>query len=82
MALARLTWRRLPWLGLGVAGAIRSYGIGSNLVFRIGIWIAERTLYLPSVGVSIVVAGGLTALARSHSDSRARAVAMASCARA
>jgi tetratricopeptide (TPR) repeat protein len=76
VALALLTWRRFPWLGLGVAWAVLSFGVVSNLVFPVGIWIAERTLYLPSVGVSIVVAGGLTALARSHSDSRARAVAL------
>jgi tetratricopeptide (TPR) repeat protein len=49
-----------------------SFLVVSNLVFPIGIWLAERTLYLPSVGVSIAAAGGLTALARSGEQTRAR----------
>ena len=32
----------------------------SNLLFPIGIIVAERTLYLPSVALAIAVAGGLT----------------------
>lgn len=72
VALAFLTRRRFPWLGLGTAWAVLSFLVVSNLLFPVGIWLAERTLYLPSVGVSIVVAGGLTALARSGDRKRTR----------
>jgi tetratricopeptide (TPR) repeat protein len=65
VALAFLTQQRFPWLGLGVAWVVLSFLVVSNLVFPIGIWLGERTLYLPSVGVSIAVAGALTALSRS-----------------
>jgi tetratricopeptide (TPR) repeat protein len=71
VALAFLTRRRFPWLGLSVAWAALSFLVVSNLAFPVGIWLAERTLHLPSVAVSIAVAGGLTGLARS-ADRRAR----------
>lgn len=72
VAIAFLTRLRSPWLGLGVAWAVLSFLVVSNLVFPIGVWLAERTLYLPSVGVSIGVAGGLTALSRSKGRNRVR----------
>ncbi len=72
VALAFVARLRFPWLGLGVAWAALSFLVVSNLVFPIGIWLAERTLYLPSVGVSIAVAGGLTALSRSGDRTRSR----------
>ena len=71
VALAFLTQRRRPWLGLGVAWVVLSFLVVSNLVFPIGIWLGERTLYLPSVGVSIAVAGALSALSRSSRQVRA-----------
>jgi len=55
-ALAWVLWRRnrlgavaLGWIALSVL-------VVSNLVLPIGVWIAERTLYLPSVGVALGVA--------------------------
>lgn len=54
-ALALLT----PWwpaIGLPAAWFLVSMIIVSNLFFPIGILIAERTLYLPSVAVSLLVA--------------------------
>lgn len=48
----------------------------SNLFFRVGILVAERTLYLPSVAVSVLVAGAWQALGRRR-ESRARAMAAA-----
>ena len=74
VALAFLTRRRSPWLGLAVAWAVLSFLVVSNLIIPVGIWLAERTLYLPSVGVAIAVAGGLTMLTRSEARTRARLV--------
>jgi len=42
----RLGTLALAWIGLSIL-------VVSNLPFAIGIWVAERTLYLASVGVSI-----------------------------
>jgi hypothetical protein len=56
----------LGWIALSVL-------IVSNLVIPIGVWVAERTLYLPSVGVAIGAAALVQSLARHRSD-RTRAV--------
>lgn len=45
------------WLTLGVAWTILALAVVGNLVFPVGVWVAERTLYLPSVGVSFLALG-------------------------
>jgi hypothetical protein len=57
------TWRRrraatlgLVWLPLAIAPV-------SNLVLPTGIWVAERTLFLASVGIAFLVAASWEALA-------------------
>ena len=78
VALAFLTQRRAPWLGLAVAWTVLSFLVVGNLVFPIAIWLGERTLYLPSVGVSIAVAVVLSALSGHHTRARvAQAVIVA-----
>jgi protein O-mannosyl-transferase len=54
---------RSPWFTAGVAWFAASVFVVSNLVLRVGIVLAERTLYLPSVGVAFA-AVPLTALGR------------------
>ncbi|MGH9423050.1 MAG: glycosyltransferase family 39 protein, partial [Thermoanaerobaculia bacterium] len=49
--------------------------IPSNLIVVTGVALAERTLFLPSVGVAMLLGGGLVALARSASPSFQRGVA-------
>lgn len=51
----------------------------SNLLFPIGVLVAERTLYLPSVAVSILAAGVWAAAERSGAL-RARVIAATTCA--
>ncbi|MFO7892295.1 MAG: tetratricopeptide repeat protein [Longimicrobiales bacterium] len=52
------SWRRCRVVALGVV----FFGVAvlpvSNLVVPIGVLLAERTLYLPSVGLAFAVAGG------------------------
>lgn len=55
--VAARAWRRTPLVTLGIlffAGAVFPV---SNFLFSTGTLLAERTLYLPSVGLSLVVAG-------------------------
>jgi hypothetical protein len=62
--------RRSPWLTLGIAWAALSLLVLSNLLFPVGVWVAERTLYLPSIGVSfLAVAVGQRILARPKEPS-------------
>jgi hypothetical protein len=64
VALLVLAWRRgrrveafgLGWIGLAL-------GPVANLVFPVGVLVAERTLYLPSVGLVMAVGAWLGALA-------------------
>lgn len=50
-------WRRMPLVTLGIL----FFGVTilpvANLFFSTGVLLAERTLYLPSVGLALVVAG-------------------------
>jgi hypothetical protein len=57
---ALLARRRHPWLALGIAWILIGLLPVSNLLFPTGVLIAERTLYLPSVGIA-VMAGALVA---------------------
>ena len=51
--------RAAPVLALGVAWTALALLPISNLLFPIGVLLAERTLYLPSVGLSFAVAGAV-----------------------
>lgn len=58
------------WLAIGLL-------IPSNLIVVTGVALAERTLFLPSVGVAMLLGTGLVALARNASPSLRRGVAYA-----
>jgi hypothetical protein len=51
--------------------------IPSNIIITTGFVLAERTLFLPSVGVAMLLGAGLVALARSASPSMRRALVYA-----
>jgi hypothetical protein len=55
--LAVASMRRMPLVGAGIAWFFVTVLPVSNLLFPAGILLGERTLYLPSVGASIAVAG-------------------------
>jgi hypothetical protein len=57
-----LTWRRHRLVAIGLGWIAIAGSIVSNLLFPTGILVAERTLFLPSVGVALI-AGSLVAMA-------------------
>ena len=67
LGLAALTFKRVPELMMAAAWAIIAILPVSNLLFTTAFTLAERTLYLPSVAVAILVA---TALARTKPPGR------------
>ncbi len=62
LLLVPLLWRRSRWVSLGVAWFALSIFPVSNLVIPVGIWLAERNLYLPSVSVAMLAAALVAAL--------------------
>lgn len=62
-ALAVAAWRRHRALSAGLLMTAVAWGPTSNLLFPTGVVIAERTLYLPSVGFALVIAAAFAALA-------------------
>ena len=56
-ALAVSSLRRSPWMTLGIVWVVVSLTVVGNLLFPVGFWVAERTLYLPSVGISLLAVG-------------------------
>lgn len=50
-------WRRIPLAAVGMAWMAISLLPVANLLFPTGVLIAERTLFLPSIGLAMVVAG-------------------------
>lgn len=64
VAATLLTLRRAPQLGVAVVWAAIALLPVSNLIVMAQLVLAERTLYLPSVAVSIVAALALSRLAR------------------
>lgn len=70
-----LAWRRVRLVSLGIAWGVLVLLPVSNLFFAIGIMIAERTLYLPSVGLSIAVAGAVRLAWSAAANAGARASA-------
>ena len=55
-------WRSRPLVALGIAWFAVSVFPTSNLVIPVAAWLAERWLYLPSVGLSLAVAGAAALL--------------------
>ncbi len=71
-ALIAVTRRRRPagpWVLLAFGWIAASYLLLTNLVVPLPMWIAERTLYLPSVGVSLLMVAVLEQV-RLHRGSR------------
>jgi tetratricopeptide (TPR) repeat protein len=57
LALALLfTWRRQPPIAFGLLWSVLTLSPVSNVAFPTGLIIAERTLFLPSVGVILALA--------------------------
>jgi len=67
--------RAAPVVALGLGWFVIAVSPVSNLLVRSDILLAERTLYLPSVGATLVVAG-LAARVGAHSSARLRRVAV------
>lgn len=77
LALAWLTREREPLVSLGVVWFCIAVLPVSNLVIPAGVILAERTLYLPSVGLSIAVAGLVMRFERVGTRKRASALGLA-----
>lgn len=54
--------RRQPLIAFGLSWMVIALAPVTNIVFPTGILLAERTLFLPSVGMAIVLAGVLTGM--------------------
>lgn len=70
LALFILAVRRAPVVALGIAWFAVFMAPLSNLAFPTGVLLAERTLFLPSVGAMLVVAYGLVVACRGYVNSR------------
>ena len=75
VAGAWLLRNRSPTLALGLAWFFVAVLPVSNLVVRSDVLLAERTLYLPSVGLALVLAGLMHEFAPSFPLSRRRVLA-------
>ena len=64
--VALRSWRVAPWAAFAAAWMVVTILPVSNLVVSSGTVLGERTLYLPSVAVAIVVAGALAHVATRH----------------
>lgn len=60
-ATALATWRRRPVLAFGLAWVVLSLAPVSNILVTTGILLAERTLLLPSVGVTLAAGAAVEA---------------------
>jgi hypothetical protein len=75
MALAWALRERSPLVSLGIVWFYVTILPVSNLVIPAGVLLAERTLYLPSVGLAIAGSGAFTAWPRA-ADPKVRRAAM------
>lgn len=50
-----VAWRRAPVVAFGLAWFVVAVAPVSNIFFASGVVLAERTLYLPSVGAAVIV---------------------------
>lgn len=77
LALLVIAWRRRTALPLLAAAWFAvTFAPTSNLFFPIGVILAERTLFLPSVAVAVLAAWGASRSAAWPSSSRSVAVAL------
>jgi Flp pilus assembly protein TadD len=76
VVVAGWAWGRARAITLGVAWFVVAVLPVSNLVIPVGILLAERTLYLPSVGVALAV-GGVVARVRAERPGWTRPLAVA-----
>ncbi len=79
VGLAVLAWRlrgRRPVVGLGLIWFVIAILPVSNLLVRADVLLAERTLYLPSVGISLAVGSLAATVATMGHVARRRAVAV------
>ena len=60
-----LSWRRWPLIAFGILWAVIALLPVSNILVLSGVLLAERTLFLASIGVAIVIAGALKPLMMS-----------------
>lgn len=70
-----VSWKRQRLFSIGVLWFALAIVPVSNLLVAVGVMMAERTLYLPSVGWSIIVAGVVVEVARQATPVRKRAFA-------
>jgi len=78
LAVPALAWwcrARLPAATLGLVLLALTFGLVSNLAFPIGTIMAERLLYLPSVGFCLALAAALVAAAGARPAPAAGAAA-------
>lgn len=66
VALAFATWRRHRTVSAGLFAIGLAWLPTANLLFPVGIVLAERTLYLPSLGLALLVAAGVDAVVARH----------------
>ncbi|MDX2207650.1 MAG: tetratricopeptide repeat protein [Gemmatimonadales bacterium] len=58
-----LSWRRAPLIGIGILWVALAWFPVSNLLVPTGILLAERTLYLPTVGLALALGATIDAMA-------------------
>ena len=69
-------WRRAPVVAFGLAWTAIALFPVSNVLVPTGVVLAERTLFLPSIGVVLAVGGGLAVLWDSLRATRATRAAI------
>jgi protein O-mannosyl-transferase len=60
--LLALAWRRLPVAAFGLLVVAVTLAPVSNVIFRSGVMLAERTLFLPTLGLLLAAGAALPAL--------------------
>jgi protein O-mannosyl-transferase len=80
VVLAARTWRRRPVVAFGLLWLALALAPVSNLIAPTGIVLAERVLFLPSVGLALAVAGMLPRALPARSWGRVGAAAVAAAA--
>jgi tetratricopeptide (TPR) repeat protein len=76
--LALGSWRRWPAVTLGIGVWFLADLLTSNLIIKVGVLFAERLLYLPSVGMCLLVGALAAGALRPRARWAPRAVAVAS----
>jgi hypothetical protein len=71
-----LTWRRLPVVAFGLAWVVIGIFPVSNVLAPTGVVLAERTLFLPSMGIVLAAGGVIAALVESGRSRLAVAAAV------